>query len=205
MIDSEPLAKEAWRQTVAAYGHTIDESMFGKMLGLRQVECARLVREWLGLPATPGELGRRRNELFLEMLPGRLRAMPGLFELLDWLVARELPCALVTSGLANYVDMVMRQLSLEGAFSILVTGQDVLHGKPAPDCYLLAAERLALRPGHCLVLEDAPNGIAAAKAAGMMCWAVPNEYTRALDLSAADKVLPSLLAVRAALANRPNV
>jgi len=74
--------------------------------------------------------------------------------------------------------------------------EDVARGKPAPDVYRLAAERLGLPPAQCLVLEDAPNGVAAAKAAGMKCVAVPNEMTRSLDLSAADAILPSLLAVR---------
>jgi beta-phosphoglucomutase-like phosphatase (HAD superfamily) len=101
------------------------------------------------------------------------------------------------------MQTVLSELSLAGTFSQVVTGEDVLHGKPAPDCYLLAAQGLDLPPADCLVLEDAPNGIAAAKAAGMLCWAVPNEYTRGLDLSAADKVLPSLLAVHDALMQLP--
>ncbi len=203
MIDSEPLAKQAWQQTAASYGRTIDEAMFGKMLGLRQAECSRLVREWLALPAPPEELARQRNARFMEMLPGRLRVMPGLFELLDWLKAQGMPRAVVTSGLPGYVNTVLRELAIESDFDAVVTGQDVPHGKPAPDCYLLGAERLNLPPDGCLVLEDAPNGIAAAKAAGMMCWAVPNEHTRALDLSAADQAMPSLLAVRDALAQLP--
>jgi HAD superfamily hydrolase (TIGR01509 family) len=201
MIDSEPLAKEAWLQTVAGYGRTIDEAMFGKMLGLRQAECAPLVCEWLDLRVDPQDLVRRRNALFMEMLPGRLRAMPGLFDLLDWLNARDVPRALVTSGMPNYVDAVLRRLAVDGVFGAVVTGEDVSHGKPAPDGYLLGARRLGALPADCLVLEDAPNGIAAAKSAGMTCWAVPNAYTRSLDLSLADRVLSSLDAVRAELAN----
>src|SRR4030042_1188682 len=85
IIDSEPLAKKAWQQTVAPFGLTIDEAMFGKMLGLRQTECSPMVCKWLGLKITPEELVRRRNALFMEMLPDQLRAMPGLFDLLDWL------------------------------------------------------------------------------------------------------------------------
>ncbi len=199
MIDSEPLAKEAWRQTLARYGRTVDETLFDRLLGLRQFECSRLLCEWLGLAQDPAVLMRERNELFMAMLPGRLRAMPGLFELLDWLKAHDIPRALVTSGLTSYVNAVLSELALDGTFSQVVTGETVSRGKPAPDGYLLAAERLGLLPENCLVLEDAPNGIAAAKAAGMLCWAVPNEYTRALDLSAADQIFLSLLAVRAAL------
>ncbi len=92
--------------------------------------------------------------------------------------------------------MVMRELKLEGAWDARVVAQDVTRGKPAPDVYLLAAQRLGLPPARCLVLEDAPNGVAAARAAGMRCVAVPNEFTLSLDLSVADVVSPSLLAVR---------
>jgi len=92
--------------------------------------------------------------------------------------------------------MVMRALKLEGAWDTMVVAQDVTRGKPAPDVYLLAAQRLGLPPTQCLVLEDAPNGVAAARAAGMKCVAVPNEFTLSLDLSAADIILPSLLAVQ---------
>jgi beta-phosphoglucomutase-like phosphatase (HAD superfamily) len=72
----------------------------------------------------------------------------------------------------------------------------VINGKPAPDVFLKAAQTLKTEPKNCLVLEDAPAGVQAAKAANMLCIAVPNEHTRALDLSLADEVLPSLLAVR---------
>jgi beta-phosphoglucomutase-like phosphatase (HAD superfamily) len=74
--------------------------------------------------------------------------------------------------------------------------EDGTRGTPAPDVYLLAAQRLGLPPAECLVLEDALNGVAAAKAAGMTCVAVPNPLSRSQDFAAADKVMPSLLAVR---------
>jgi beta-phosphoglucomutase-like phosphatase (HAD superfamily) len=109
---------------------------------------------------------------------------------------RGLHCALATSGERRYVEAVKRELNLDGVFDAVAVAEDVARGKPAPDVYLLAAERLGLPPAQCLVLEDAPNGVAAAKAAGMKCVAVPNEMTRSLDLSTADAMLPSLMAVR---------
>jgi beta-phosphoglucomutase-like phosphatase (HAD superfamily) len=94
------------------------------------------------------------------------------------------------------VDAVVRELNLDGVFDAMAVAEDVARGKPAPDVYLLAARRLGLPPAQCLALEDAPNGVLAAKAAGMRCVAVPNETTRSLDFSAADASLPSLSAVR---------
>lgn len=196
MIDSESLAKEAWQATARRFGREIDEAMFMRMLGLRETECTAMVLEALALPVTAEALWQERNDLFLASLPGRLKAMPGLPELVVELQARGLRRAIATSGERRYVELVMHELSLDSTFDAIVAAQDVKRGKPAPDVYLLAARRLGLEPEQCLVLEDAPNGVAAAKAAGMMCIAVPNEFTRSLDLSAADTILPSLLAVR---------
>ena len=196
MVDSEPLAIEAWETIVRRFGHQIDDVMFEQMLGVRQIECAALLLERFHLPIPAEALARERNETFLALLPGRLRAMPGLSVLIAELRARGLKRALATSGERRYVATVMSELNLDGTFDAVVVAEDVTRGKPAPDVYLLAAERLGLLPAQCLVLEDAPNGVAAAKAAGTICVAVPNEYTRALDLSAADAVMPSLLAVR---------
>jgi beta-phosphoglucomutase-like phosphatase (HAD superfamily) len=80
-------------------------------------------------------------------------------------------------------------------FSAIVTGNMVQRGKPAPDIYLAAARQLSIPPEACLALEDAPHGVQAAKAAGMICVAVPNRFTLDLDLGAADRMLPSLSAV----------
>jgi HAD superfamily hydrolase (TIGR01509 family) len=196
MIDSEPLQKQAWQATLCCYGREMDEATFARLIGLRISEDAVVLRDRFNLPVTAEVLLHQRTERFLASLPGRLEAMPGLRELWADLRARGLKRALVTSGERRYVALVMCELNLDGAFDAMVVAEDVTRGKPAPDVYLLAAERLGLPPAQCLVLEDAPNGVAAAKAAGMICVAVPNEDTRALDLSAADAVMPSLLAVR---------
>lgn len=196
MVDSEPLQKEAWQVTLRRYGYEIDEALFAQMLGLRISEDAVLLRDRFSLPVTAEALLHQRMETFFAGLPGRVKAMPGLHELLAELRARGLRRGLATSGVRRYVEAVMRELDLDGTFGAMVVAQDVTRGKPAPDVYWLAAQRLNLLPAQCLVLEDAPNGVAAAKAAGMKCVAVPNEFTRSLDLSAADAILPSLLAVR---------
>ena len=196
MIDSEPLAMEAWQTALRPFGHSIDGTLFEQMLGLRQTECAMLLRDHFHLPLPIKALTRRRNDTFLALLPGRLRAMPGLHELLAELQARRVKRAIATSGERRYVTTVIREMELESAFDAMVVAEDVTRGKPAPDVYLLAAERLGLPPAQCLVLEDALNGVAAAKAAGMTCVAVPNPSSPLTDFAAADKVMPSLLAVR---------
>jgi HAD superfamily hydrolase (TIGR01509 family) len=196
MIDSEPLQKEAWQVTLRRFGYEMDEALFARLVGLRIRDDAVLLREHFRLPVMAEALARQRNDWFLASLPGRVKAMPGLHELIGEIAARGLRCALATSGERRYVEAVKIELNLDGVFDAIVVAEDVARGKPAPDVYLLAAECLGLPPAQCLVLEDAPNGVQAAKAAGMQCVAVPNDMTRSLDLSAADAILPSLLAVR---------
>jgi HAD superfamily hydrolase (TIGR01509 family) len=195
MIDSEPLHKEAWQVTLRRFGYELDEALFAQLVGLRTREDAVFLREHFRLPVMAEVLARQRNDLFLARLPGRVKPMPGLRELIAQVRVRGLRSAVATSGERRYVDAVVRELNLDGVFDAFVVAEDVERGKPAPDVYLLAAQRLGLPPAQCLALEDAPNGVLAAKAAGMRCVAVPNEMTRSLDLSAADARLPSLLAV----------
>jgi len=196
MIDSEPLHKEAWQVTLRHFGYELDEALFAQLVGLQISEDAVLLREHFRLPVRAEALARQRNDLFLARLPGRVKPRPGLCELIAQVRVRGLRTAVATLGERRYVDAVMRELNLDGVFDAVAVAEDVARGKPAPDVYLLAARRLGLPPAQCLALEDAPNGVLAAKAAGMRCVAVPNEMMRALDLSAADASLPSLLAVR---------
>jgi len=199
MADSEPLAEWAWNQVLARYGHRLDERTFREILGMRVADSARFICERFPLPLSPEEALAERDELFLRAVPARLRARPGLYPLLDELAARALPLGVATSGHRRYVTLALRTLGLEGRFQAVATGDEVERGKPAPDIYLLAAERLSVSPDRCLALEDAPLGATAACAAGMVCVVVPNEWTASLDFPGAYRVFPSLSEVREAL------
>ena len=199
MVDSEPHALATWEMVMARRGVQLDQAAIDAMLGRRLDDTARALIERFGLSDDPVALGMEKTDLQIEQLDGNVPAMPGLLELIDALEARGVKRAVASSGLRRYVHAVLHLIGLAGRFDAVVTGDDVANGKPAPDVFLRAAGRLGVPPAACLALEDAPNGIAAAKAAGMACIAVPNAFTRALDLSGADLVLPSLLAVRDAL------
>jgi beta-phosphoglucomutase-like phosphatase (HAD superfamily) len=101
------------------------------------------------------------------------------------------------------IDLVLDRAGLAGYFRATVSSEEVARGKPAPDVYLLAAERLRADPADCVAVEDAPHGIAAARAAGMRVVAVPHARTRALDLSQADVVVNDLEAAAAWILGSP--
>jgi sugar-phosphatase len=122
-----------------------------------------------------------------------LPAMPGAVEAVSALFDAGYPLAVASSGIREYITLVLERLGIADRFRVVVTGADVAHGKPHPEPYLVTAARLGVPPANCVVFEDATVGVLAAKAAGMRCIAVPNpEATQTQDLSTADLILSSL-------------
>jgi HAD superfamily hydrolase (TIGR01509 family) len=199
MVDSEPVAREAWRILLHRYGVELDEETAGAIIGLRLEDSAALIKQRFNLPSSPREIGAERRVIFDRLASQGLQPMPGLVGLLSAIDGLGLKRAVATSSHRGYAIGVLETIGAVDGFTAIVTGETVRSGKPAPDIYLAAAGALGLAPGDCLVLEDAPPGVRAAKAAGMFCVAIPNRFTAGLDLSAADRVLPSLPAVTAQL------
>ncbi|HEY3352136.1 MAG TPA: HAD family phosphatase [Polyangia bacterium] len=192
VADSEPHSVGSWRDVLATRGVTLEDEVVDRILGLRPRDSTALIIARYGLPDTALALSREKVDYQVAHLAGRVAPMPGLARLLDALDARRVPRAIASSGARRYVTAVLATLGLEPRFPVVVTGDEVTNGKPAPDIFLRAAALLGVPPAACVVLEDAPNGVAAALAAGMRCFAVPNGATRTLDVSAATWVVASL-------------
>ncbi len=192
LADSEPLQKAAWRTYLADHGYTLEQSLVDRMFGLRLLESATLVRQELGLAMPVEQVMAERDALFLSSLHGNLHPMPGAAGTVARIRELGLRVALATSGHRRYLDIALHELGLQDAFDAVVTGDTVAQGKPAPDIFLRAAELLGVAPSTCVVVEDAPHGITAARAAGMTAVAIPNELTHDLHFSQAHVVCPSL-------------
>jgi len=195
LIDSESLQQWAWREYASRHGKTLEPDMFHQMLGMRNVDAVEIAIRLLELPVTGDVALRDRDAIFLAAVPGAILPLPGAIELIEMLRSQGIPLALATSGHRRYVDLALESAGLANLFDVEVTADLVTRGKPDPEVYLQAARLLDIAPQHCLALEDAPNGILSAKAAGMMCFAVPGETDQPLDYSAADAVLGSLAEV----------
>ena len=196
MVDSEPLAKQAWRMLLARYGHSLDQGTVQDLFGLRSADSAQLVQERFSLPLSAEQVASQQKEIFGSLLQeDTLRTMPGLSDLLQAVDARGLIRAVATSSGRDWAAFALDAIGAGQGFAAVITSDLVRNGKPAPDIYLAVARALSLPPEACLALEDSPAGVQAAKAAGMRCVAVPNEMTAGMDLSAADWILPSLGAV----------
>lgn len=199
MFDSEPHSLASWEAVLIERGVQLDQLTIDSILGLRIDATARTLIDKYHLPDTVPGLADAKTEYQIAHLDGNVPPMPGLIELIDEIDRRGLKKAIASSGIRRYVEAVLRANGLLDRFSVIITGDQVAHGKPAPDVFLAAARALNVEPQHCLVLEDAPAGVQAAKAAGMTCIAVPDHSVAQLDLSQADRVVTSLHEIRVAL------
>jgi HAD superfamily hydrolase (TIGR01509 family) len=165
VADTMALHREAWRQFVAAAGRPADDAAIAAQDGRRAVD---VVQALLGpLPEAEAEALAQQREALFHLMAQRQDLAPvrGLEAFLARVKASRLATALVTSGVRSNVEALLGRMGLDQAFEVIVTAGEVPQGKPAPDPYLLAAQRLGLAPERCLVVEDALPGVASGVAA----------------------------------------
>ena len=173
MLDTEPLYREAWQKAALLQGHLITDDLYLRTVGQRVPESEAMFAALFGETFSVDEFRTQSGPIYDEIVATRgVSHKPGLLELLEFLVEKEIPRAVASS---NGRRAVLKLLgSLAKYFDPVVTGDEVKRGKPAPDIFLLAASRLGVAPEDCLVLEDADTGARAAKAAGMTVIVVPD-------------------------------
>jgi HAD superfamily hydrolase (TIGR01509 family) len=206
MVNSEDLWEETERTYFASKGHQYNREFDRLLMGRKKEESAAVIKERLELNDSIEDIIAERYSLLRELCNERLELMPGLMPLLDDFSARQVPMGLASSSPLDQIFFVLDKFYLRRFFSPIVSGDMVSLGKPAPDIYLLTAEKLKKGPSACLALEDTINGVRAAKAAGMFCLAVPDRRQKDLDFSIADGVYSSLteLDAEAILSFRPS-
>ena len=192
LIDSEPLHLLAYQECLKNFGVTFSEAENRPFLGRKDVELAEHLISQHGLPLDALQLVDKKEECLARLFFTKLEPMPGVVKLLQKAQSISLPCAVASSATLPTIKQVTQTLDIARYFQTLTSGDEVPHGKPAPDVYLLAAERIGVLPINCLVIEDSFNGVLAAKAAGMKCIAIPCPTTRHQDHSKADTILGTL-------------
>jgi HAD superfamily hydrolase (TIGR01509 family) len=192
LVDSEPLIKEAATRMFAEKGVTVHVEDFEPFVGTGENHLLGGVAEKHGVHLDLLRDKARTYAIYLDLIPGRLKPLPGVFEFIAECRRRRLKLAVASSADAVKVEGNLHELGLPpSAFDVLVNGSQVERKKPAPDLFLTAAARLGLDPRDCLVVEDAVAGVAAAKAAGSRCLALTTSFPAAA-LSAADWIAPNL-------------
>ena len=195
MIDSEPIFEESARRLLARRERALLPHVLQAMLGVPARDALKLFGEAHGLSETVEELRIESARLFAEVAgEAPVPLMPGVLELLERLERKSIPKAIATSSSARYVQRILPPHDVLQRFQFVLTCDDVRCGKPAPEIYQKAAARFGHTPAEMLVLEDSPNGLRAAKAAGAICVVVPHALVPLDALAGADAILPSLLA-----------
>jgi HAD superfamily hydrolase (TIGR01509 family) len=195
LADSEPLICAAACEMFRERGVTVRPEDFHPFVGAGENRYIGGVAERHGVALDIAEAKARTYALYLQMVPEHLHVFPGAVELVQACRAAGWPCAVASSADRIKVDANLRKIGLPpDTWQAVVTAEDVERRKPDPAIFLTAASRLGVAPAGCTVVEDAVNGIAAARAAGMRCVAVATSFP-AERLSGADVVRPSIALV----------
>jgi HAD superfamily hydrolase (TIGR01509 family) len=176
IVDSMPLHYIAWKTSLAEWNCVYEEKLFYAWGGRPIREILSLLNEMQGLSMPVDVVATRKEALYLELLP-QLKPIPEVLEHIDLQYGR-IPMAVVSGSRRDSVVGSLRATNLLDKFDTLVCAEDYQRGKPAPDGFLLAAERLGVPPSECLVFEDTELGIQAATAAGMASVKVPLPFER---------------------------
>jgi HAD superfamily hydrolase (TIGR01509 family) len=193
LVDSEPLARVAWERALAPHGYRLTDEDAEACLGLPYPRVHAFFAERVALPRREAFWEEFSGELFA-LIDRELAPFQDAIDAARELHARGVPVAVASSSPRERLHRTLGRAGLLDAFDVMVAGDEVEHGKPAPDMFLLAAERLGVPAGECIVVEDSPQGVQAGLAAGMVTLAVCRVPGTEASLAAADRILDSVTA-----------
>jgi HAD superfamily hydrolase (TIGR01509 family) len=191
LIDSEPLHFAAANEVLAGVGG-LSRTENEEFIGTTTEFFWDVLIERRGLPRPREYYEARYDEAVQRILDRPYAPAPGVPELVDRLRALEVRVAVASSSKRAWIEATLRSIGLPDAFESITSGDEVERGKPDPQIYLLAVERLGLPAQRCLAIEDSPNGILSARRAGLAVLGVRTPYTAHLELDGAARVVDSL-------------
>ena len=193
LFDTERLYWHVGDTVLARRGYRYSTELQQRMMGRVAHAAVQEMIDFHQLDDSPQQLLDESDEIYDRLLREQLLPMPGVDEWIGWLSRHGIPFGLATSSRRKFVDVIFESISWRESLAFVLTGDDVTHGKPDPQMYLMAAMRLSIAPENLLVLEDSGNGCAAGVAAGAQTVAVPNEHTQNQNFDGAVLVADSLL------------
>lgn len=175
LVDTEPIWTIAEEELAGRLGGTWSAELKARIVGTRLEVAVPTILQWYGVEPAPEAVAESSAWLLgrmVELFAGEVRVLPGVVELLEELAHDEVPMALVSSSYRPLMDAVLAHGL--GPFTLTLAGDEVTQGKPHPEPYLLACDRLGADPAQCVVLEDSGAGVASGEAAGCAVVAVPS-------------------------------
>ncbi|MEQ9453788.1 MAG: HAD family phosphatase [Phycisphaeraceae bacterium] len=193
MLDTETPQYLAWRELFRRHGHELPIERWVDVLGRPEwsFDFHAHLEELAGLRLDRERLTAERRSATRDLID-EADLLPGVRDLVERAVARGLKLAVASGSDRPWVAGYLERHGLLGSFPVLVTREETTTHKPGPEPFAEACRRLGVAPGHALALEDSPNGIASAHAAGLYAVAVPNEVTRDQTFPGAAMVLATL-------------
>jgi beta-phosphoglucomutase family hydrolase len=191
LADTGPIHFESWVKMANEIGYEFTKELFEETFGQQSIPITRklvgddidlkLVRKWANL----------KEKYYREMMKDKIEPLPGVINLLKNLKKNGFKLAVGSSGPPENVKLILNNLKIESFFNVVVTAAQVRHGKPDPEVFLITAKNLRLKPQNCIVIEDAPVGIKAAKKAGMKSIAITTTHNEK-ELFEADRIVNDL-------------
>jgi len=192
LADTGPIHFQSWvKMANEDAGVNFTKEFFEESFGQQSIPITRklvgtnveqaLVEKWANL----------KEKYYREMVKDKLEPLPGVIELIRDLKKKNIKLAVGSSGPLENVELLLTSLKIKHYFDVVITAEDVKNGKPDPDVFLIAANKLDLKPENCLVIEDAPVGIEAAKRAGMKSIALTTTHKKE-ELYQADIIVEDL-------------
>jgi beta-phosphoglucomutase-like phosphatase (HAD superfamily) len=192
LIDSEPLHFDVLTEVLAADGQALSRAEYEEFIGLTNAAMWQTLIARHRLVRSMSDYQTQFDAILLRVLLRPHAPLPGVVALITRGRDLGLRLGVASSSRQVWIDATLRSLGLSEAFDTVVSGDDVERGKPDPRIYLLAAQRLGIAPGRCLAIEDSPNGVQSARAAGMVVLGVRTPYTAHLHLDGAERIVDSV-------------
>ncbi|XEC97273.1 HAD family hydrolase [Paenibacillus tarimensis] len=197
IIDSEPMHVDVDLVTSEYFGIAVTKEHFEEFVGMTNPEMWNILKQRYHLPQPVSEIIDYQLSLKINVLKAAdMEPIDGIKELIHELREHNIPCAIASSSPRKFIEEVLLKFNMTHLFQRIVSGEEVAHGKPAPDVYIEAASQLGVDARSCVVLEDSKNGIAAAKAAGMKCIGYDNPNSGNQSLLEADIIVRSIRDIR---------
>lgn len=197
MVDTEGHYHQVQAEIIRKYGGTDPgPELAGRMMGQKPLDSMAIFASMTGVQVPPEILLEERSQVLRERFRTGLRPMPGLEEILQFLKESAIPMGVVTGNSRIFLDLTLDKLSIRDYFDSVTSSDEVERGKPEPDLYRLACQKMDTAPDRTVVLEDSANGILSGKRAGCIPIAVPNEHTIHQDFGAAHSIVSGLTGAR---------
>jgi beta-phosphoglucomutase len=192
IVDSEPLHVAAFQIVLKDHGYDLSREQYKQHFAGRTDEAGfRHYFNFMGEPIEVPIIMHEKAKTYLALAASQLVPYPDVIEFIQNLAKHKVRLALVTGSLRAEAEVTLKAFNLTGLFSAIIAAEDIDHSKPNPEGYLKGAKALSVEPADCIIIEDAPSGVQAAKAAGIRCVAVTNTHT-AEELADATLVIEKL-------------